>query len=170
MHDLVRTYPDFPRPGILYRDLAPVLADSDAFRSVVTALAAAVTERGTRVDAVVGVEARGFLLAAAVAMETGCGVVPVRKPGKLPGAVLRESYELEYGRDELQLAGDALAPGASVLLIDDVLATGGTLAAATRLLDRAGWSIAGIGVVLELEGLGGRDRLLPHMVMSVTSI
>lgn len=169
IHRLLRDYPDFPRTGILYRDLAPVLADGTAFRRVVGELADGARSLSRPVDAVAGVEARGFLLAAAVAIELGCGVIPVRKAGKLPGSVLSEKYALEYGEDELQLAPDALAPGASVLLLDDVLATGGTLAAAARLIDRAGWSVARIGVVLELAALHGRRRLESYDVVSITS-
>ena len=148
--------PDFPEPGILFRDLAPVFADGDAFHAIVDDLA---TAFDGRFDAVAGVEARGFVLAAAVAYATGSGVLVVRKAGKLPGQVLRETYDLEYGSASLELEPDRLPQGSRVLVLDDVLATGGTLAASARLIERAGYAVAGFGVVLELAGLGGRERL-----------
>ena len=153
---LLVSVPDFPEPGILFRDLAPVFADGTAFGAIVDDLAA---EFAGGFDAVAGVEARGFVLAAAVAYAAGVGVLVIRKAGKLPGEVLAESYDLEYGTASLELEPDRLPNGSRVLVLDDVLATGGTLAASARLLGRAGYSVAGFGVVLELEGLAGRSRL-----------
>nr|WP_243063745.1 adenine phosphoribosyltransferase [Humibacter sp. RRB41] len=147
---------DFPEPGILFRDLAPVFADGTAFAAIVDDLAA---RFDGGFDAVAGVEARGFVLAAAVAYAAGVGVLVIRKAGKLPGEVLSESYELEYGTSTLELEPDRLPRGSRVLVLDDVLATGGTLAASARLIRRAGYSITGFGVVLELEELAGRDKL-----------
>ncbi|WP_416348819.1 adenine phosphoribosyltransferase [Microbacterium sp. STN6] len=153
---MLATIPDFPEPGILFRDLAPVFADAPAFRAITDEL----LERFEgRFDAVAGVEARGFVLAAAAAYASGTGLVIIRKPGKLPGNVLTERYDLEYGSAELQLEPGHLPAGSRVLILDDVLATGGTLAAAAHLTERAGYAVAGFGVVLELEGLGGRGRL-----------
>jgi adenine phosphoribosyltransferase len=156
---LCAVVPDFPIPGILFRDLTPVFADGPAFRAVVDELAE--RYRG-HVDAVAGIEARGFVLAAAAAYALGTGVIIIRKPGKLPRPHLSTSYDLEYGSATLELQADDLPAGARVLVLDDVLATGGTLAAAVGLIEQAGWSVAGIGVVLELEALQGRDRV-PHV-------
>ncbi|MFD1722626.1 adenine phosphoribosyltransferase [Amnibacterium endophyticum] len=156
--------PDFPQPGILFRDLTPVLADGAALR--------AVTDRFTDVfdggfDLVAGIEARGFLLAAAAAYAVGAGVLAVRKAGKLPPATLTEHYELEYGSAALEIRQEALQPGTRVLVLDDVLATGGTVEATCALLERAGAVVAGVGVVLELAGLGGRDRLTGRRVEAI---
>jgi adenine phosphoribosyltransferase len=166
--------PDYPVPGVLFRDLTPVFADGAAFRRMVQALAepsssdprvAAVSADGAHpFDVVVGVEARGFLLAAAVALNTGVGVVPVRKAGKLPRERVAAEYALEYGTATLELHADAIAPGARVLVVDDVLATGGTLEAAIALVERLGGVVAGVSVVIELAALGGRQRIAPHAV------
>jgi len=155
---LLDSYPDFPTDGIVFRDLTPVFASGPAFRAVVDDLLGPFL--GT-FDVVAGVEARGFLLAAAAAFATGTGVLAVRKAGKLPGAVLTEDYGLEYARDSLQLAPGRLLAGTRVLLLDDVLATGGSLTAASRLIAGAGYTLTGIGVVLELGGLPGRSALGP---------
>ena len=152
----VREIPDFPKPGIGFRDIMPVLADAGAFASAIDALAA--PWRNAGIHAVMAIEARGFLLGAPLARVLGCGVVPVRKPGKLPGAVLETGYALEYGEDALQVQADALAPCARVLLVDDVLATGGTLAAAYSLAEGLGADIVGASVLMELGFLGGRAR------------
>jgi adenine phosphoribosyltransferase len=154
--------PDFPRPGILFKDLTPLLGDGEAFRGVVDAIGEHYSDQGF--DVVAGVEARGFVLAAAVAYATGVGVVPVRKAGKLPRATHSASYELEYGTATLELHTDAFVAGARVLVIDDVLATGGTAVAALELVERAGGTVAGFTVVLELAALGGRGRLAPREV------
>jgi adenine phosphoribosyltransferase len=166
--------PDYPVPGVLFRDLTPVFADGPAFRRMVQGLAepsssdprvAAVSADGGRpFDVVVGVEARGFLLAAAVALDTGVGVVPVRKAGKLPRERIAAEYALEYGTATLELHADAIAPGSRVLVVDDVLATGGTLEAAIALVEQLGGVVAGVSVVIELAALGGRQRIAPHAV------
>lgn len=166
--------PDHPEPGILFRDLTPVFADGAAFRRMVEGLAApassdpraAAVARGSGpdFDVVVGVEARGFLLAAAVALDAGVGVVPVRKAGKLPRERIAADYELEYGTATLELHSDSIRPGARVLVVDDVLATGGTLGAAIALVEQLGGIVAAVSVVVELAALGGRQRLAPHTV------
>ena len=153
--ELVRDVPDHPSPGILFRDITPVLADAAAFTTVATELAALAGEA----DVVVGIEARGFLLGAAVAVVAGTGIVPVRKAGKLPRVAGSRTYELEYGTATLELPADTVAPGARVFLVDDVLATGGTAAAAADLLADAGATVVGFGALLELPALGGRARL-----------
>lgn len=164
---LLASIPDFPEPGILFRDLAPVFADAVAFRSITDDLLARFEGR---FDAVAGVEARGFVLAAAAAYASGCGLVIIRKPGKLPGDVLSEKYDLEYGSAELQLEPGHLPAGSRVLILDDLLATGGTLAAAARLTERAGYRVAGFGVVLELNELGGRERLAGYDTETLLSL
>ncbi|MET0582331.1 MAG: adenine phosphoribosyltransferase [Pseudoxanthomonas sp.] len=151
---LLRDVPDFPRPGILFKDITPVLADADAFAAAIGEMAA--PWRGVAVDAVVGIESRGFILGAALALALGAGFVPVRKPGKLPGRVLSLDYALEYGSDRLQIHADALAPGARVIVVDDVLATGGTLKAALELTRQQGAEVIGAAVLLELGLLGAR--------------
>jgi adenine phosphoribosyltransferase len=153
--------PDFPKPGVVFKDLSGLLAEATAFTEVVQALAAVGRDAdGTvAVDHVLGIEARGFIFGAPVALELGTGFVPVRKPGKLPRETISESYSLEYGQDSVQMHRDALAPGARVLLVDDVLATGGTLAAVTRLVAKAGASVHGIAVVMELGFLPGRETV-----------
>ncbi len=153
---LLTEIPDFPKPGILFRDVAPVFADGPAFRVIVDEL---VARFAGRFDAVAGVEARGFVLAAATAYATGTGLLVVRKAGKLPGEVISESYDLEYGTATLELEPNQLAPGARVLVLDDILATGGTLRAAASLIERAGYTVAGIGVLFELAELDGRAKL-----------
>lgn len=167
--------PDFPEPGVVFRDLTPVFADAGAFRRVVDGLAApAATDPRVAAlqgggadpgfDVVVGVEARGFLLAAAVALATGTGVVPVRKAGKLPRERVSADYALEYGSATLELHTDSLTAGQRVLVVDDVLATGGTLEAAVGLVERLGAVVSAVAVVCELPALGGRQRLAPHSV------
>jgi adenine phosphoribosyltransferase len=166
--------PDFPSPGVVFRDLTPVFADAVAFRRMVDGLAApalsdpraaAVAGDGAPgFDVVAGVEARGFLLAAAVALDVGVGVVPVRKAGKLPRERVAADYDLEYGTATLELHADAIRPGQRVLLVDDVLATGGTLGAAIALIEQLGGIVTAVSVVIELSALGGRERLAPHTV------
>jgi len=153
----VRDVPDFPLPGVLFKDLTPMLADGPLLADVARAIAAEHDAAGF--DVVAGVEARGFLIAAAVAITAGTGVVPVRKAGKLPWKTVARSYTLEYGEATIEVHADAFAEHRRVLLVDDVLATGGTLAAAADLVGRAGGELAGTSVVLELAALGGRDRL-----------
>lgn len=171
--------PDFPQPGVVFRDLTPVFADGPAFRRMVEGLAtpslvdpraAALATPGTGdpgYDVVVGVEARGFLLAAAVALDAGVGVVPVRKAGKLPRERLSADYTLEYGTATLEVHTDSITPGQRVLLVDDVLATGGTLAASVQLVEALGGVVVAVSVVIELAELGGRQRLAPHAVHSL---
>ncbi|WP_199554879.1 adenine phosphoribosyltransferase [Sandaracinobacteroides hominis] len=151
----VRAVPDFPKPGILFRDLTPLLADGAAFRAATRALA----DRAGDFDLIAGIEARGFLFGAALAQLTGKGLVIVRKPGKLPGATIAHDYALEYGTDRLELHADAVTAGARVLMVDDVLATGGTAEAAVTLVRKAGGAVARALFVLELEGLPGAARL-----------
>jgi adenine phosphoribosyltransferase len=158
---------DFPVPGITFRDLTPVFADGEAFGAVTKALVAPFVGR---IDAVAGVEARGFLLAAAAAYSLGLGVLVIRKPGKLPRAVISESYDLEYGSASLEVQPGDLPAGSRVLLLDDVLATGGTLAAAATLVDRAGWTVAGVSVVLELDDLNGRAALEGRDIRSISRV
>ena len=153
---LIRDVADFPRPGIVFKDIMPMLADGPAFAAAVAAMAA--PWRDQRLHAVAGIEARGFILGAAIARELGVGFVPVRKPGKLPGEVHEIAYALEYGSDRLQVQRGALAAGQRVLLVDDVLATGGTLVAAATLLAGLQAELAGAAVLIELQALGGRAR------------
>ena len=153
----VRDVPDFPEPGVVFKDITPLLADRVAFGGVVDALVDH-HGRGT-VDKVVGIEARGFILAAPVAYHFGAGFVPVRKQGKLPAATYQAAYALEYGSATLEVHTDAFEPGDRVLVVDDVLATGGTAAAAIDLVERAGAEVVGFSVLIELAFLAGRDRL-----------
>jgi adenine phosphoribosyltransferase len=164
---LVRDIPDFPRPGITFKDLTPLLADPDAFRSAVDGIADRFSE--ARVSRVLGVEARGFILAAPIAYRFGAGFTPVRKAGKLPWQVETEEYELEYGTDLLEIHKDAIEPGERILVIDDVLATGGTAAATVRLVERLGGEVVGLGFVLELAFLDGRSRLPGRDVVSLVT-
>jgi len=167
VHSLLASYPDFPLPGILFQDLNPVFADAGAFRSIIDELA---QRHLGHFDAVAGIEARGFLLAAAVGYAANVAVLAVRKGGKLPGTVLAEEYNLEYGSARLELEVGQLAPGSRVLVLDDVLATGGTIAATSRLIERAGYVLAGVGVVLELTELDGRSRLGDTAVHAIVSV
>jgi len=154
----VRPIPDWPVPGVTFRDITPLLAQPEAFASVIDALATAGEELGP-VDAVLGIEARGFIVGAPVALKLGTGFVPVRKVGKLPAETLSVSYALEYGEAIVEIHTDALKPGDRVLVVDDLLATGGTLEAAAALVDRAGATVAGHVLAIELPALGGRSRL-----------
>jgi adenine phosphoribosyltransferase len=158
---LVVDVPDFPQPGVVFKDITPVLADPHAFGTVVEALADAGRDDAGRptVDHVLGMEARGFILAAPVALSLGAGFVPVRKQGKLPRETVAESYALEYGEATLEMQRDALRPGARVLLVDDVLATGGTVAATRRLVDRCSAVAVGVAVLMDLSFLPGREAI-----------
>ena len=164
LRSLVRELPDFPEPGIAFQDITPFLGDADGLALAVEARA---QPWAGQVDVVVGVEARGFILGAPVARRLDLGFVPVRKQGKLPWETSSEAYGLEYGTDVLELHIDAVLPDQRVLVIDDVLATGGTAAAAGRLVDRVGASVVGFGFLLELAFLGGRERLTGHRIESV---
>jgi adenine phosphoribosyltransferase len=159
--ELVRLVPDYPKPGVLFRDITPLLADGPAFAAVVDAIAAAAPEG---VDLVAGMEARGFLLASPVAVALGAGVLPVRKAGKLPGPTAVEHYELEYGHASVEIHPFTVPDGARVLVIDDVLATGGTAAATVSLLEQCGASVVGLSFLVELEALAGRERLGGHPI------
>ncbi|MCJ0699971.1 adenine phosphoribosyltransferase [Frigoribacterium sp. CFBP9039] len=160
LDDLIAVVPDFPKPGILFRDVTPLFSHADAFATVTTALS---EPFDGSFQAVAGIEARGFALAGGIAIEQGVGVLTVRKAGKLPGEVLSESYALEYGEATLELRPSQLPKGTRVLVVDDVLATGGTAEATVTLLERAGYEVVGLAVLLELDGLGGRDRLAPRL-------
>jgi len=156
----IRDVPDFPRPGILFKDITPLLADPAALREAVRRLAALAPPP----DAVVAVESRGFVFGAGLALHWGVPLVPARKFGKLPGQTIRETYALEYGQDGLELHADALRAGQRVVIVDDLLATGGTASATTRLVARLGARVESLRFVIELVGLGGRERLAPHPV------
>jgi adenine phosphoribosyltransferase len=157
----IRDVPDYPQPGVVFKDITPLLADPAAFGALVDALAAIAGRLGA--TKVVGLEARGFILAAPAAARAGLGFVPVRKAGKLPGKTLAQSYELEYGTAEIEVQTDAFAEGDRVLVIDDVLATGGTAEASLELIRRTGAAVVGVAVLLELGFLGGRERLAPAL-------
>ena len=161
----VRDIPDFPTPGVAFKDITPLLADHGAFSSAIDRLSGAF--EGRAVDRVLGIEARGFIVAAPVAYRFGAGFTPVRKAGKLPWKVEAEEYALEYGSDLLEIHVDAVAPGERVLIIDDVLATGGTAAATARLVERLGAEVVGFGFIIELAFLKGREKLEGRDVVSL---
>jgi len=165
LEDHVRDVADFPRPGIVFKDITPLLGQAEAFRFVVDAIAGHFA--GHRVDKVLGVEARGFIVAAPVAYRFGAGFVPVRKAGKLPSATETETYDLEYGTDRLEIHRDAVKAGDRVLVVDDVIATGGTVAATIRLVEKLGASVVGLAFVIELAFLGGREKLEGYDAMSL---
>lgn len=163
----LRDVADFPKPGVVFKDITPLLADPDAFGEVVRALAARHTASGSRLDSVAGVEARGFIIGAALAHELGVGFVPVRKAGKLPGETVQRTYDLEYGTATIEVHADAVAPGERVLLVDDVLATGGTAIAAWDLLDDCGAHVVEFATIVELAFLGGREAMGERRVHSL---
>jgi len=167
LSDYIRDIPDFPKPGVLFKDITPLLADPSAFAYAVAKLSAHFATR--RVDAVAAAEARGFLFAAPMALELRRPLVPLRKPGKLPYRTHSTSYDLEYGSAELHVHIDGVSPGASVLLVDDVLATGGTMAAACKLIETAGGTVAGCAFLIELGFLNGRAPLAGYDVFSLIS-
>ena len=160
----IRDVPDFPREGILFKDITPVLQDGELFRDAIDLFVERYRDSG--IEKVVGIEARGFLFASALGYRLGCGVIPVRKPGKLPYETERASYRLEYGEDSVEIHRDAVRSGEKVLLIDDLLATGGTMAAALDLVERLGGEVFEIAFFIELEFLNGRERLRPKAVFS----
>jgi adenine phosphoribosyltransferase len=153
----IRDVPDFPKPGIIFKDITPLLRSADALRSACAMLAEPFRDQGVTV--VAGIESRGFIFGSVVAQNLGAGFVPIRKPGKLPWTTRRHEYVLEYGTDTLEIHDDAIAPKDRVLVIDDVLATGGTLAAATHLVRGFDATLVGAGIVIELEFLGGRQKI-----------
>lgn len=166
--DRIREIPDYPQPGVLFKDITPLLADHTAFAAAVDAVVAH-HGRGT-VDKVVGIEARGFILAAPVAYHFGAGFVPVRKQGKLPSATYAAAYQLEYGEAVLEVHRDAFRPGDRVLIVDDVLATGGTAAATVDLVEHAGATVVGVSVLLELTFLHGRKQLPSRDVHALLAV
>ena len=165
LSQFIRTIPDFPKPGILFRDITPLLRSPEAFREAVRRLAEPFRTAG--IQLVAAAEARGFLFAAPVALELGVGVVPIRKPGKLPWKTISWTYQLEYGTDTLQMHADAVTPGERVLVIDDVLATGGTVEACCQMIQQAGGIVAGCAFLVELRSLGGRNRLQNYPLVSL---
>jgi adenine phosphoribosyltransferase len=163
--DYIRDIPDFPKPGILFKDITPLLAHPEAFADSVRVLSD--HYRSTKVDAIAAAEARGFLFAAPMALELKLPLIPLRKPGKLPYRTYSLKYDLEYGQAELQMHVDGVAKGARVLLVDDVLATGGTMEAGCKLIEQAGGVVAGCAFLVELSFLGGRKRLAGYEVFSL---
>lgn len=161
----VRIIQDYPKPGVTFRDITPLLADAKAFAATVDAIADHFA--GAQVETVIGIEARGFIVAAPVAHVLGAGFVPVRKAGKLPWAVAREEYSLEYGSDKLEIHRDAIRPGERVVIVDDVLATGGTAAATLRLVQALGAHVVGMGFIIELPALDGRAKVGSTDVMAL---
>jgi adenine phosphoribosyltransferase len=162
----IRDVPDYPQPGVVFKDITPLLADGAAFRAVIGVLA----ETYGPVDKVAGIEARGFILAAPVAARLGSGFIPIRKKGKLPGTTFAEDYQLEYGTATIEVLADAFDPGDRVLVIDDVLATGGTARASANLVQRAGAQVAGIAVLLELSFLNGRAKVADLPVTALITV
>ena len=156
LHSLIRDVPDFPKPGVVFKDIGPLLADPTGFAACITALAA--PWKDTPLDAICGIESRGFIFGAAMALAMRTGFVPLRKVGKLPPPTIGVDYDLEYGSARLEIGAQGVLPGARVLLVDDVLATGGTLDAGRRLLEQAGAKVVGAGVVIEIDALRGRMR------------
>ena len=161
---LIRTIPDFPKKGIMYRDVTTLFGDAQGFKAAIARLAE--PYRQTPVDAVAAIEARGFIVGGAIADRLGCGFVPVRKQGRLPAATLGQDYELEYGRDRIEIHSDAIRPGGRVLLVDDLIATGGTAEAAVKLIRRAGGEVVGAAFIIDLPELGG-SRLLARLGIAV---
>jgi adenine phosphoribosyltransferase len=164
---LIRTIPNFPKPGILFRDLTTLFLDPEGFRAAVRALVDA--HRLDKIDMVVGIESRGFILAAPIALELKTGFVPMRKPGKLPGEKIGIEYALEYGHDRLEVHTGALRRGMRVLMVDDLLATGGTMRAACNLAEQVGCTVAGLAFVADLPDLKGRERLKEYPLVSLVS-
>lgn len=165
LRDHIRDIPDFPKPGILFKDITPILGNPAAFGAAIDALAERFSGRG--IETIAAPEARGFLFGAPLALRLGAGFVPIRKPGKLPYRTITQEYQLEYGTDRLEVHDDALAPGRRVLLLDDVLATGGTIDACRTLVRGTGADVVALAFVVELDFLKGRERLQPDEVVSL---
>jgi adenine phosphoribosyltransferase len=165
LKQMIRSVPDFPKPGINFFDITTLLKDPEGLKATIDSLVAPYT--GSRIDAVVGIESRGFILGAAVAQRIGAGFVPVRKPGKLPAKAIKEVYELEYGKDAVEIHADAIEEGQRVLIVDDVLATGGTAAATTRLVKQLGGELHGLAFLIELTFLNGKSKLTGENVYTV---
>ncbi len=165
LENYIRNIPDFPKKGIGFKDITTLIKNGPVFQQAINQLAEKFNRLG--IDRVVGIESRGFIFAAALAFKWGAGVVPVRKPGKLPAKCIREEYALEYGTDAIEIHEDAIEKGQKVLIIDDLLATGGTVAATIKLLNRLGAEIVGIGFLIELDFLNGRKQLAPYPVHSL---
>ena len=163
--DLIRNIPDFPIPGIQFKDITPLLQNGAAFKEVIDTLAA--RYEGRALDAIVGIESRGFIFSAPLAYRLGIGLVPIRKPGKLPWETFAVEYDLEYGTNKLEMHRDALVPGARVVVIDDVLATGGTVAAACQMVEMAGAVVEEVAFLIELTFLRGRERLAKYPFFSM---
>jgi len=162
---LIRTVPDFPKPGILFYDITTLLKDPKGFAALIDALAQYYIDK--EIDLVLGIEARGFIFGPALAYRLNAGFVPIRKPRKLPGPTARVTYDLEYGSDTLEIHQDAIEPGQRVVLVDDLLATGGTMEASIKLVQQLGGEIAGLGFAIELDFLKGRERLRDYDVFSL---
>lgn len=162
---LVRNVPDFPLPGIQFKDITTLIGNGPAFSQVMSTMVE--RYRAMELDAIVGVESRGFIFSAPLALALGVGLVPVRKPGKLPADTYQVEYALEYGTNKLEIHRDSFTPGARVVVIDDLLATGGTIDAATKLIEQAGASVVELAFVIELTFLGGREKLAPYSVYSM---
>jgi adenine phosphoribosyltransferase len=161
----IRTVPGFPKPGILFYDITTLLGDADGFRTTIDALSA--PYKGQGISLVVGIESRGFILGAAVADRLGAGFCPIRKPGKLPSKTIKEAFQLEYGTDAIEIHADAIEPGQRVLIVDDVLATGGTASAAARLVKRLGGRLHGLAFLIELVALNGRQHLPGEQIFAL---
>jgi len=165
LKQMIRSVPDFPKPGINFFDITTLLKDPAGLKATIDALSAPYADAG--IHAVVGIESRGFILGSAVAQQIGAGFVPVRKPGKLPAKAIKEVYELEYGKDAIEVHADAIEKGQRVLIVDDVLATGGTAAATTRLVKHLGGTLHGLAFLIELTFLNGKSKLTGERVFSV---
>jgi adenine phosphoribosyltransferase len=165
---LIRDVPNFPKPGIMFKDITPLLADASALAATIDALVAPYVDKG--IDLICGTESRGFIFAAAAAVKLGVGFVPIRKPGKLPGKTIREEYALEYGTDGVEVHCDAIKPGQRILMVDDLLATGGTMAACCKLVEKLGGKVVGVTFVIELAFLPGRKKLNGYDVHSLVKV
>lgn len=165
LKDFIRDIPDFPKPGILFRDITPLLLSADAFRETISQMAE--HWRDKKIDVVLSPEARGFIVGCPMALELNVGFVPARKPGKLPFTTHRFDYDLEYGTDSLEIHADAVVPGQNVLIVDDLLATGGTIDACCRLVEKIGANVVGCSFIVELLGIGGQEKLADRDIFSL---